>query len=608
MNAEINLTFKPMPHCLTLLFIGLFMVLPLSPSRAEAEKIQSGSGNDVRILLDVSGSMKRNDPENLRIPALKLLLDLLPGDARAGVWMFSEKVSELVPVADAKAEWKAKALKASEHIHSRGVLTDIEAVLKRALKAWQDAPGKRQRQLLLLTDGVVDVSKDFMLSADSRERIINELIPALQQSKIQVYTIALSDNADSALLEKLAIDTGGWHKTAKTAGQLPRVFLKIFNKVMPRESVPIQDNKFTIDDSIKEFSILLFSKASAPPVKLLTPEQQTLTAADTGGSIHWRKEKNYDLVTVAKPAAGEWQIITAEDPDNQVMIVTDLKLLTNALPNHLDEGEAVEVQAHFTDKKQLLTRRDFLDLISLRIVHTNTTGKTMEQPLQPVDDKPGFYHIKLAQPFAPGIHKLQLVADGKTFKRVVVHTLEVLKTPIRVVTEVLNKQRQVKVQLIPDAGVIDSQYMRVRASLARSGGKTENITVTPEKGVWVLLVKVQPGEQIMVNFSVLAKSLQGNPLTPNLRPISIDDQLFEKPDAALPDGVQNKVQKPTADQGKPTVDRVDDAPEIQAVNWLKTSTIVAGINIFMAVCGYFLWRFLKKSNAKKQTELLDRLS
>ena len=38
--------------------------------------------NDVRVMIDISGSMKHNDPHNLRAPALRLLTGLLPKGAR----------------------------------------------------------------------------------------------------------------------------------------------------------------------------------------------------------------------------------------------------------------------------------------------------------------------------------------------------------------------------------------------------------------------------------------------------------------------------------------------------------------------------------------------
>ena len=64
---------------------------------------------DVRVLIDVSGSMKKTDPGNLRVPALKLLAALLPGGAHAGVWLFDTDVTPLLPPASVDDVWKQTA-------------------------------------------------------------------------------------------------------------------------------------------------------------------------------------------------------------------------------------------------------------------------------------------------------------------------------------------------------------------------------------------------------------------------------------------------------------------------------------------------------------------
>ena len=58
---------------------------------------------DVRLVIDVSGSMKSTDPENLRIPALELVVKLLPENSRAGIWTFANDVEPLVRGASAWA-------------------------------------------------------------------------------------------------------------------------------------------------------------------------------------------------------------------------------------------------------------------------------------------------------------------------------------------------------------------------------------------------------------------------------------------------------------------------------------------------------------------------
>jgi uncharacterized protein with von Willebrand factor type A (vWA) domain len=105
------------------------------------------------------------------------------------------------------------------------LLTNIEEALQVTADDWMDSSTKQQRNIILLTDGMVDIGKDFMQNAESRDRIISILTPMLQQAGVQVYTIALSENADRALMEKLAIDTNGWNETVNSADQLQRVFL-----------------------------------------------------------------------------------------------------------------------------------------------------------------------------------------------------------------------------------------------------------------------------------------------------------------------------------------------------------------------------------------------
>ena len=71
----------------------LFLVGSLFIGAAYAEQAESP---DVRLVIDISGSMKKNDPENLRIPAVNMLTELVPEGSSAGVWTFGQWVNNLV--------------------------------------------------------------------------------------------------------------------------------------------------------------------------------------------------------------------------------------------------------------------------------------------------------------------------------------------------------------------------------------------------------------------------------------------------------------------------------------------------------------------------------
>ena len=106
------------------------LLLALMPVRqvlaASAEPV-----SDVRVLIDVSGSMKQNDPNNLRAPALRMLVGLMPEDAKSGVWTFARFVNMLVPWRDVNDNWRDEAEKDSRQIHSYGLFTNIEQALKK---------------------------------------------------------------------------------------------------------------------------------------------------------------------------------------------------------------------------------------------------------------------------------------------------------------------------------------------------------------------------------------------------------------------------------------------------------------------------------------------
>lgn len=154
--------------------VSLFM-LSVWPLLATAEeKIV-----DLRVLIDVSGSMKKNDPANLRAPALRLLVGLLPDGSQAGVWSFGEYVNPLVKVGKVDNRWKQKARKASKRINSKELYTDIEQAILTAVADWRRPNPKYNRNVIVLTDGLVDVDKDPMISQESRRRITDEMLPQL---------------------------------------------------------------------------------------------------------------------------------------------------------------------------------------------------------------------------------------------------------------------------------------------------------------------------------------------------------------------------------------------------------------------------------------------
>lgn len=312
------------------LVLGLLLLAAPAVVRAAA----GDAAKDIRILIDISGSMKQNDPQRLRAPALRLLTGLLSKDARAGVWTYAQYVNMLVPHGTVDAHWKERAQQAAAGINSAGLFTNIEEVLVKASAGWQAADPGIERHLIMLTDGLVDVAPDPALNAASRARVVNEVLPQLRERQVKVHTIALSAGADQALLRQLAAATGGWYEQVDNADGLQRVFLRLFEKTAKPDTLPLTANTVKVDASIREMTFLMFRKADEE-IELVTPAGKTLSAAQAPAAVRWHRDTGYDLVTITQPEAGDWHIRGTEDQDNRVVVVTDLKVRATTLPNNL---------------------------------------------------------------------------------------------------------------------------------------------------------------------------------------------------------------------------------------------------------------------------------
>jgi len=577
----------------------------------DAKNKKASVSNELQILIDVSGSMKKNDPKNLRIPAVKLLINLLPKGTKAGIWLFAENTKPLIKTGIVNKQWKKKALLKLNRIHSRGLFTNIEQAIQKGAGDWFKSDEKHNRHLILLTDGMVDVSKDIMQSAESRARVMTDLVPLLQQAGVKVQTIALSKEADIELLSKLAIDTGGWSETALKATELQKIFLKLFKNAVPQDSVPLDGNVFSIDKSIKEFSVLIFKQVGSEQTTLITPRNKKINHKTTLRKVAWVAEKNYDLVTITDPKAGEWKIIGKMDPDNQVMIVTDLKLEIDEIPNYVLVNDSVNVSGFFTNQQQLISRQDFLDLIDLSI--TLDDGQKMK--MSAVPGKQGLFSKTLASELKTGRHTLTVIADGKTFKRELSKTIEVIDSLIKVDKQIDLATEKVLINLTPNNLAINTDMMTIEASISQLGKETKSQELDKKGDHWQLSVAKPKQGSKLINFSVIANTAQGQSISPSILPVVVNARLFNppkpEPDVIKPANKEQeslpieKVEKKLKKQTNKVIKAVKS--EEEPVNWGKTIFIVVVINVLLIAGGFFGYKFLKKKSVNNQEELLSRL-
>jgi hypothetical protein len=405
-----------------LVAVCFVLSLPAGLNAQESDDVQLPEESDVRIIVDISGSMKDTDPDNLRQPAVRLLARLLPEGASAGVWTFGQYVNMLVPHREVTNAWREMAIQRSAQINSVALRTNLGAAIETASDDYFTDGDLSRTHFILLTDGKVDISDDPAKNTAEETRILDTIVADLIERGATFHPVALSEAADTDFLKALATDSGGRFQVADTADALNLAFLQALNTAVPQEQIPIEGNGFTVDEGVREFTALIFwgeSETSATrELALVRPDDRVVNLSEFPDNVRWAREAGYDLITVNEPLAGQWRINGELGEGSRVTVVSDLRMVVNPLPPSFTLQEPLKLRVGFFEEGEKITNPDFLGVIEVSLSITSEDGRSGTKVLsgeQPPED--GTYRDTVSRLPAAGLYTFDVVADGQTFSR-----------------------------------------------------------------------------------------------------------------------------------------------------------------------------------------------
>ncbi|MDR5901155.1 VWA domain-containing protein [Halomonas icarae] len=395
-------------------YMGAWLVLTFLCALAPAVLAQPVEERpEVRVIIDVSGSMRANDPDRLRASALELLVSLLPEGTSAGVWTFGETVANPLPSGEVNAVWRRRAQALGPALAGVQPYTDIEAAVRRAAAPAADG----WRHLVLLTDGVIDLpparGSKPEVDAASRRELLDELAVELADSGVVVHAIAFSDQADMALVESLSRTTGGLPALVASPESLLVAFLDIVERIFPTDRVPLEGGRFHIEPGIETFSALLFHDPDAEPLMLLGPEGREYRADAPPQGWRWQVEPRFDLLRVPDPIPGEWRIEGEVTEQSRIGVTSALTLRTGELPATAFLGFPIPVEAWL--ERDGMPYTDELEGLSLRADLAAADGEVWATTRLAHDGER--FRGELPAPTLPGGARLVITAEAEGMVR-----------------------------------------------------------------------------------------------------------------------------------------------------------------------------------------------
>jgi len=410
-----------MPKFSMLILLSLF-IMPGALLAEETRELTLPAAADVRIIVDISGSMKKNDPGNLRQPAVRLLARMLPEGTQAGVWTFGQYVNMLVPHAEVTDEWRKLAIDRSGQINSVALRTNLGKAIEVASDSYITSDDLSNTHYILLTDGEVDISSNPRRNQQEETRILETILPKLVKRGARLHPVGLSSEADAEFLKQLASESGGRFQIAESASALSRAFYEALNSAIPQQQIPIKGNAFTVDSGVSEFTALIFrhgnGSGSASNLELIRPDGKEISFSGLPAGVRWVKEADYTLITVDEPLAGEWRIKGDLGEGSRVTVVSDLKMIVSDIPASFSPDKPMNLRIAFFEGDDKIVNPDFLQVLNVSLVVTFEDGRSGTKVLSgdqaPVD---GIYADTIESLPATGRLSIDVVADGKTFAR-----------------------------------------------------------------------------------------------------------------------------------------------------------------------------------------------
>ncbi|WP_333607425.1 TIGR03503 family protein [Arsukibacterium sp.] len=142
-----------------------------------------------------------------------------------------------------------------------------------------------------------------------------------------------------------------------------------------KNQIPLFDNRFRIDSEVESITLLFFRRQGSASVVLVRPDGSKIHAHTASKhQVRWFDAASYDLIEITEPMPGPWQAIGRILPESRILVLTDIQLDVDLLPEHLMVGETVKVTARLMNGDQPINARDFRDVLSLDVLFISTNN------------------------------------------------------------------------------------------------------------------------------------------------------------------------------------------------------------------------------------------
>lgn len=442
-------------------FISFVVILICCIIPAHAENDANSNEYNVVIAMDSSGSLKETDPNNYRLSAVNLFIQMLANDNnKLGCLSFStntlgQKSLTSITQREEKQEiYDTLKATAEKEVQKNG-WTNIGSALQSAVNDIRVNGDKNLKSvILLLSDGNTELpsDKETQASLDAKA----DAVQTARDNNIAIYSVCLNANgeADKKEMEQISNATGGKFIEITKAEDLKDALTSFYSLIYGTDVQTIVDNTFDSKGStvvpfevpgtgVDEINIIIYGKAKDI---VITKPDKSIVKCDVIES------ETFSFLKISDILSGEWTVSLSGVPGDKIKVDllfnTDLSIFTNIKPNqnYFNPDDVITIEAQLKSNNENTnsdnSTKGFTAILRLRDIY----GEIVEEI--PMTEKDGLFFIE--KQIAKGTYKYSVLVEGYNINKE-----SEIKGPITVSNDIDSQEKLANTPPVPVEDPVD---------------------------------------------------------------------------------------------------------------------------------------------------------
>jgi uncharacterized protein (TIGR03503 family) len=163
------------------------------------------------------------------------------------------------------------------------------------------------------------------------------------------------------------------------ANKLNKTKVEYYQKDNITNQVPYFDNRFRLDANLEEITLIFYRKSGSTPIILIRPDGSKIRVNQFDNeNVQWFDDRTFDMIKIKNPMPGPWQAVGDILPNSQILVVSDVKIAVEPLPEIAFSGETLKVEGKLFNGDEAIKSSHFKNVVKLDVNFYSTNNSLYE--------------------------------------------------------------------------------------------------------------------------------------------------------------------------------------------------------------------------------------